>query len=49
MSSRKIEVALKGFVDWALTDGQRFSGDMGYISLPTDLAMRARAALDAVQ
>ncbi|MGB2682556.1 MAG: hypothetical protein WBE39_14705 [Candidatus Competibacter sp.] len=42
-------VALKGFVDWALTDGQRFSGDMGYIPLPADLAMRARAAVDAVQ
>jgi phosphate transport system substrate-binding protein len=47
-SSRKKGVALKGFIDWALTDGQRYSGDMGYIPLPADLAMRARAAVDAV-
>lgn len=41
--------ALKGFVNWALTDGQSYSSDIGYIPLPENIAMLARAAVDAVQ
>jgi phosphate transport system substrate-binding protein len=41
--------ALKGFVNWALTDGQRYSGDEGYIPLPADVAALARAAVDRVR
>ncbi|MDS4022628.1 MAG: phosphate ABC transporter substrate-binding protein PstS [Candidatus Competibacter sp.] len=41
--------ALKGFANWALTDGQRYSGDEGYIPLPADVAALARAAVDRVR
>ena len=41
--------ALKDFVGWALTEGQGYSADMGYIPLPANVAMLARAAVDAVQ
>jgi phosphate transport system substrate-binding protein len=41
--------ALKGFVTWALTDGQRYSGDEGYIPLPDGVATLARAAVDRVR
>ncbi len=41
--------ALKQFVDWALTDGQRYSGDLGYIPLPSGVASLSRAALAAVR
>jgi phosphate transport system substrate-binding protein len=42
-------VALKRFVDWSLTEGQSYSGDLGYIPLPADAASLARAALAAVR
>ncbi len=41
--------ALKGFVNWALTDGQRYSGEEGYILLPDGVATLARAAVDHVR
>lgn len=41
--------ALKGFVGWALADGQRYSGDEGYIPLPDGVATLARAAVDRVR
>jgi phosphate transport system substrate-binding protein len=41
--------ALKGFVNWALTDGQSYSIDLGYIPLPDNMATLARAAVDRVQ
>lgn len=41
--------ALKGFVDWALTDGQSFSGGEGYIPLPADVATLARTAVDRIR
>ncbi|MDG4562133.1 MAG: substrate-binding domain-containing protein, partial [Candidatus Competibacter sp.] len=41
--------ALKGFVNWALTDGQRYSGDQGYIPLPDSVATLARAAVDRIR
>ena len=41
--------ALKRFVNWALTEGQSFGSDIGYVALPPDLAGRAKAAVDALQ
>ena len=41
--------ALKQFVDWALTDGQRYSGELGYIPLPSNVASLSRAALASVR
>ena len=41
--------ALKGFVNWALIEGQSYSIDMGYIPLPADVVALARAAVDRVQ
>ena len=41
--------ALKGFVNWALTDGQNYSIDLGYIPLPENMATLARAAVDRIQ
>jgi phosphate transport system substrate-binding protein len=41
--------ALKGFVDWALADGQRYSGDEGYIPLPESVATLARTAVGRVR
>jgi phosphate transport system substrate-binding protein len=41
--------ALKGFVNWALTDGQRYGSEMGYIPLPDGVATLARAAVDHVR
>jgi phosphate transport system substrate-binding protein len=41
--------AVKQFVDWALTDGQRYSEELGYIPLPPDVASRSRAAVAAVR
>ena len=41
--------ALKRFIDWTLTEGQSYSGDLGYIPLPADAASLARAAVATVR
>jgi len=41
--------ALKKFVGWGLTTGQRYSRDLGYIALPSDVAALSLAALDRVR
>jgi phosphate transport system substrate-binding protein len=41
--------ALKGFVNWALTEGQRYSDAEGYIPLPDTVAALASAAVNRVQ
>ena len=41
--------ALKRFVKWGLSEGQRFSNDLGFIRLPVDVAERSRVALNRVQ
>lgn len=41
--------ALKGFVNWALADGQKLSEAEGYIPLPDGVATLARAAVDRVK
>jgi len=38
--------ALKRFVTWGLGEGQAHGRDLGYIALPTDVADRARAAVE---
>lgn len=40
---------VKHFVQWCLTDGQRYNEDLGYIRLPEEIADRALTALDAIQ
>ncbi|MDD5198447.1 MAG: phosphate ABC transporter substrate-binding protein PstS [Terrimicrobiaceae bacterium] len=40
---------LKGFVEWALTDGQKFSTDLGYIPLPAAVVAKSQAALATVK
>jgi len=41
--------ALKDFVAWGLTDGQKFSEELGYIPLPASVVTKAQAALSTVQ
>ncbi len=41
--------ALKDFVKWGLTDGQKFAPALGYIALPAPVVTKASAALDAIQ
>lgn len=38
-------VAVKDFVTWGLTDGQRFAADMGYLRLPEEVVKLGRQAL----
>lgn len=40
---------LKGFVTWALTDGQKLTTGLGYIPLPEAVVARSKAALDTVK
>lgn len=41
--------ALKDFINWALTDGQSYNIEMGYIPLPAAMVELARAAVDRIQ
>ena len=41
--------ALKDFIAWGLTDGQKFSEELGYIPLPASVVAKAQAALATVQ
>ena len=41
--------ALKGFVTYGLTDGQKFSAELGYIPLPAAVVEKSKAALATVQ
>jgi len=41
--------ALKKFVAWGLTDGQVYSRDLGYISLPPEIATLSLASLDRIE
>ena len=41
--------ALKKFVAYGLTDGQKLSGDLGYIPMPAEVVQKCQAALDSVQ
>jgi phosphate transport system substrate-binding protein len=41
--------ALKGFVTYGLTDGQKFASELGYIPLPAAVVEKSKAALASVQ
>jgi phosphate transport system substrate-binding protein len=41
--------ALKGFVIYGLTDGQKFASELGYIPLPAAVVEKSKAALASVQ
>jgi phosphate transport system substrate-binding protein len=41
--------ALKRFVTWGLSLGQSYSPELGYITLPADVARHSRAALEHIQ
>ena len=41
--------ALKKFVTYGLTDGQKFAIDLGYIPLPEDIVTKAKEALNTIQ
>jgi phosphate transport system substrate-binding protein len=41
--------ALKKFVTYGLTDGQKLSGDLGYIPLPAEIVQKCQAALGSVE
>lgn len=41
--------ALKEFVTYGLTDGQKFAGELGYIPLPAPVVEKAKAALESVK
>jgi phosphate transport system substrate-binding protein len=41
--------ALKDFITYGLTDGQKFAGELGYISLPPAVVEKSKAALASVQ
>jgi phosphate transport system substrate-binding protein len=41
--------ALKDFVKWGLTDGQKYAPELGYIALPTAVVQKDMAALDTVK
>ncbi len=40
--------ALKDFVSWALGEGQRYSAELGYISLPQPVAAQALTLVDGI-
>jgi phosphate transport system substrate-binding protein len=41
--------ALKGVVKWALTEGDKFAEELGYLPLPDDVANRVVATLDTIK
>jgi phosphate transport system substrate-binding protein len=41
--------AMKGFLNFILTDGQKVANAVGYASLPTDLATKAIAQIDKIK
>ena len=41
--------ALKDFITYGLTDGQKFAGELGYIALPAAVVEKSKAALASVQ
>lgn len=41
--------AIKEFVNFGLTEGQKYSGELGYVSLPNEIVSRSKAALNHIQ
>ena len=42
-------VALKQFVAFGLTEGQRVSRELGYMPLPDEIVSRSRDALESIR
>jgi phosphate transport system substrate-binding protein len=47
--SREVEDALKKFVTYSLSDGQKFADELGYIPLPKDVVGKSVAALGSIE
>jgi len=45
----KVAAALKAFVSWGLTEGQRIGESMGYVPLPVELVALSKAAVAALE
>ena len=41
--------ALKAFVTYGLTDGQKLSAELGYIPLPSNVVEKGKAALATIE
>jgi phosphate transport system substrate-binding protein len=48
-SSKEVSDALKKFVTYSLSDGQKFADELGYIPLPKDVAGKSAAALKSIE
>lgn len=44
---RKAQV-IKNFVDWALTKGQKYSIELGYIPLPKEVVTKVKSASEKI-
>ena len=42
-------MALKDVVNWSLTEGQDFAGELGYVPLPDNVVEKVQAKLDTIQ
>jgi phosphate transport system substrate-binding protein len=47
--NKEISDALKKFVSYGLTDGQKFADELGYIPLPKEIAAKSEAALKSIE
>ncbi len=47
--NKEVLDALKKFVTYGLTDGQKFANDLGYIPLPKEVAAKSEAALKSIE
>jgi phosphate transport system substrate-binding protein len=47
--SKEVSDALKKFVTYSLSDGQKFADELGYLPLPKDLAGKSVAALKSIE
>ena len=45
---QKLE-ALKDVINWSLTEGQNYAGELGYIPLPENVVEKVQAKLDTIQ
>jgi phosphate transport system substrate-binding protein len=41
--------ALKELIRWGVTEGQKFSQDLGYVPLSPDVAQKVEAAVDQIK
>ena len=41
--------ALRGFLNWSLTEGQQFSEELGYIPLPENVVERVEEQIESLE